>query len=141
LSSIKVNPDFVLPYYWLGYAYREKKMYPEAIATFTRARQIAGDRPFLVMAYGHAQAVARNAAEARKALRMLQDLRNTKYVPDLYLAAIHVGLGEKDEAFRLLNSAYQQRVDRLIYLRVDAMADPLRSDPRFQQLLNKIGLR
>src|SRR5712664_1916148 len=140
LSSIKVNPDFVLPYYWLGYAYREKKMYPEAIATFARARQIAGDRPFLVMAYGHAQAVAGNAAEARKALRMLQDLRNTKYVPDLYLAAIHVGLGEKDEAFRLLNSAYRQRVDRLIYLKVERMADPLRSDPRFQQLLNKIGL-
>jgi len=93
------------------------------------------------MAYGHAQAVAGNAAEARKALRMLQDLQKTKYVPDLYLAAIHVGLGEKDEAFRLLNSAYRQRVDRLIYLKVERMADPLRSDPRFQQLLNKIGLR
>jgi TolB-like protein/cytochrome c-type biogenesis protein CcmH/NrfG len=141
LSSIKVYPDFVLPYYWLGYAYREKKMYPEAIATFTRARQIGGDRPFLVMAYGHAQAVAGNAAEARKSLRLLEDLQKTKYVPDLYLAAIHVGLGEKDEAFRLLNGAYQQRVDRLIYLRVETMADPLRSDPRFQELLNKIGLR
>lgn len=141
LSSIKVNPDFVLPYYWLGYAYREKKMYPEAIATFARARQIAGDRPFLVMAYGHAQAVAGNAVEARKALRMLEGLRNTKYVPDLYLAAIHVGLGEKDEAFRLLNSAYRQRVDRLIYLKVESMADPLRSDPRFKELLDKIGLR
>jgi TolB-like protein/tetratricopeptide (TPR) repeat protein len=77
LSSIKVNPDFVLPYYWLGYAYREKKMYPEAIATFARARQIAGDRPFLVMAYGHAQAVSGNDAEARKALRKLEGLRNT----------------------------------------------------------------
>jgi TolB-like protein/tetratricopeptide (TPR) repeat protein len=141
LSSIKVYPDFVLQYYWLGYAYREKKMYPEAIATFARAREIAGDKPFLVMAYGHAQAVAGNAAEARKALHMLESLRNTKYVPDLYLAAIHVGLGEKDEAFRLLNSAYQQRVDRLIYLKVESMADPLRSDPRFKELLDKIGLR
>jgi hypothetical protein len=116
-------------------------MYPEAIATFARARQIAGDRPFLVMAYGHAQAVSGNDAEARKALRKLEGLRNTKYVPDLYLAAIHVGLGEKDEAFRLLNSAYRQRVDRLIYLKVESMADPLRSDPRFQELLDKIGLR
>jgi TolB-like protein/Tfp pilus assembly protein PilF len=141
LNSIKVNPDFPLLYYWLGYAYRQKKMYSEAIATFTRGRQIAGDRPFLVMAYGHAQAVAGNATEARKSLRMLENLQKKEYVPDLYLAAIHVGLGEKNEAFRLLNSAYQQRVDRLIYLKVDAMADPLRSDPRFQELLNKIGLR
>src|SRR5260370_17773137 len=65
LSSIKVGPDFPLSYYWLGYAYREKKMYAEAIAAFSTARQIAGDKPFLVMAYGHAQALAGNTKESR----------------------------------------------------------------------------
>jgi hypothetical protein len=58
----------------------------------------------------------------------------------LYPAAIHVGLGETDEAFRLLKLAYQEKVDRLIYLSVEPMADPLRSDPRFAQLMAKIGL-
>ncbi len=139
LSSIKVTPEFYPLYYWLGYAYREKKMYPDAIATFTHARQIS-DRPYLIMAYGHTQALAGNAAEARKALRTLEQLQRTRFVPDMYLAAIHVGLGEKDEAFRLLDSAYRQRIDRLVYLKVEPLADPLRSDPRFQQLLNKIGL-
>jgi len=140
LSSIKVTPEFYPLYYWLGYAYREKKMYPDAIATFTRARQISAERPYLIMAYGHTQALAGNVAEARKALRTLEQLQRTRFVPDMYLAAIHVGLGEKGEAFRLLDSAYRQRIDRLVYLKVEPLADPLRSDPRFQQLLNKIGL-
>ena len=139
-SVLKLHPDFVLASYWLGCAYREKKMYPEAIATFERARKLTADSPFIVMAYGHAQALAGNAVEARKSLSLLTKMQQSRPVPDLYLAAIHVGLGEKDAAFRLLLNDYQKRVDRLIYLRVEPMADPLRSDPRFAQLLAKIGV-
>ena len=65
-------------------------------------------------------------------------MQHTRIVPDLYLAAIHVGLGEKNQAFSLLETAYQKRIDRLVYLKVEPMADPLRSDPRFAQLLAKI---
>jgi len=137
---LKDSPNFALAYYWLGCAYREKKMYPEAIATFERARKLTADSPFMVMAYGHAQALSGNAIEARKALSLLVKMQHDRPVPDLYLAAIHVGLGEKDEAFRLLDKDYQKRVDRLIYLRVEPMADPIRSDPRFAHLLAKIGV-
>jgi TolB-like protein/Flp pilus assembly protein TadD len=139
-SVLKDHPDFVLAYYWLGCAYREKKMYPEAIATFERARKLTADSPFMVMAYGHAQALAGNTVEARKALKMLSQMQQSRPVPDIYLAAIHVGLGEKDQAFQLLDNAYKARVDRLVYLKVEPMADPIRSDPRFAQLLAKIGL-
>jgi tetratricopeptide (TPR) repeat protein len=135
---LKLHPDFVLASYWMGCAYREKKMYPEAIDAFARARKMTGDYPFMVMAYGHAQAIAGNAVEARKALNTLTQMQHSRIVPDLYLAAIHVGLGEKDQAFRLLESSYQKRIDRLVYLKVEPMADPIRSDPRFTQLLAKI---
>ncbi len=138
---LKLHPDFVLASYWLGCAYREKKMYPEAIATFERARKMTGDWPFIVMASGHAQALAGNTQEARRALNTLIQMRQTRLVPDLYPAAIYVGLGDKDQAFHYLNAAYQERVDRLIYLKVEPMADPLRSDPRFAQILAKIGLQ
>jgi len=94
----------------------------------------------MVMAYGHTQALAGNTEEARAALRKLQQLSATRFITNLYPAAIHVGLGETDEAFRLLALAYQERIDRLVYLNVDPMADPLRSDPRFAQLMAKIGL-
>lgn len=139
-SVLKTDPDFVLADYWLGCAYREKKMYPEAIATFQRAAKLTGDMPFIVMAYGHAQALAGNTAEARKALRTLTQVKQTRLVPDIYPAAIHIALGEKDQALHLLELAYQDKVDRLVYLKVEPMADPLRSDPRFIQLLEKIGL-
>src|SRR6266851_1501758 len=138
---VKLHPGFLYASFWLGSAYREKKMYAQAVETFRSARQQpSGDVPVMLMAYGHAQALAGNAVEARGALQKLQQLRSTRFVPSLYLAAIHVGLGETDEAFRLLDLAYQEKVDRLVYLNVDPMADPIRSDPRFAQLMTKIGL-
>ncbi len=136
---VKLHPSDLFAQFWLGSAYREKKMYPQAIETFQRARQLSGDSSFMVMAYGHAQALAGNVAEARAALQKLQQVAGTRFVPSLYPAAIHVGLGEKDEVFRLLDLAYQERIDRLVYLNVDPMADPLRSDPRFAQLMAKVG--
>ena len=140
-KASNVNPNFVFAQYWLGCAYREKKMYPEAIAAFARARKLTGDYPFMVMAYGHAQALAGNTLEATNAINKLTQMKQTRIVPDLYLAAIYVGLSEKDQAFHYLDAAYRERVDRLVYLKVEPMADPLRSDPRFGQLLAKIGLQ
>ncbi len=140
-SVLRLHPDFVLASYWLGCAYREKKMYPEAISTFERARKMTGDWPFIVMAAGHAQALAGNTVEATNALNKLAQMKQARLIPDIYPAAIYVGLGDKDQAFHFLDAAYQERVDRLVYLKVEPMADPLRSDPRFAQLLAKIGLQ
>ena len=139
-QTLRVRPDFPYAQFWLGSALREKKMYPQAIAAFQRARESSHDLPFLVMAYGHAQALAGNVAEAQKAIQFLKQAQHSGYVPDLYVAAVYVGLGDKKEAFRLLDLAYDQKVDRLVYLKVEPLADPLRSDPRFAQLLFKIGL-
>ena len=139
-NVLGVNSNFVLAQYWMGCAYREKKMYPEAVQTFTHARQLSGDMPFMLMAYGHTQALAGNGKEARDALRKLEQLRATRFIPNVYLAAIHLGQGERDETFRLLDLAYQDKIDYLVYLRVEPMADPIRSDPRFTQLMQKLGL-
>jgi TolB-like protein/Tfp pilus assembly protein PilF len=141
---VKLHPGSVSAQFWLGSAYREKKMYPQAVETFQNARaearkQVGSENPAMLMAYGHTQAVAGNAAEARAALQQLQQLSAARFVPSLYPAAIHVGLGETDDAFRLLDIAHQERIDRLVYLNVDPMADPLRSDPRFAQLMAKVG--
>jgi TolB-like protein/Flp pilus assembly protein TadD len=139
-AVIKSHPEFVFAYYWLGCAYQAKKMYPEAIATFERARKMTGDWPFIIMATGHAQALAGNTVEATNAINKLTQMKQTRIIPDIYLAAIYVGLGDKDQAFHYLDAAYQERVDRLVYLNVEPMSDPIRSDPRFAQLMAKIGL-
>jgi TolB-like protein/cytochrome c-type biogenesis protein CcmH/NrfG len=137
---VKLHPDSLYARYWLGYAYREKKMYAQAVQTFEQARQLSGDNPGMLAVYGNAQALAGNAQEARKVLHKLEQLRDSRFIPSYYLAAVNLGLGDLDETFRQLDLAYQERVDRLIYLKVEPMADPLRSDPRFAQLLAKIGL-
>src|SRR5260370_5126315 len=106
--------------FWFGSAYREKKMYPQAIETFQHARQLSGDIPFMVMAYGHTQALAGNADEARSVLKKLERLREIRslpklsvgpttlpFIPSLYLAAIHVRLRDTSDAFRDLDRAYQ----------------------------------
>jgi TolB-like protein/Tfp pilus assembly protein PilF len=136
---VKLHPDSLYALYWLGYAYREKKMYPQAIQTFERARHLSGDNPAMLAVYGNAQALAGNAQEARNVLHKLEQLRSSRFIPSYYLAAVNLGLGDLDETFRQLDLAYQERVDRLVYLKVEPMADPLRSDPRFAQLLAKIG--
>lgn len=134
-------PNYWLAYIWLGSAYREKKMYPQALEQFAKGRQLSGDQPVLISLYGHALAVSGDAAGARKALADLQHLAQSRYVSSLYVAAIQLGLGEKSKALDGLERAYQERNDYLAYLAVDPIADPLRSEPRFAQLLHKIGIQ
>src|SRR6266516_4672404 len=132
--TIEQYPTYPLAYIWLGSAYREKKMYAEALEQFSKGRQFSGDRPALIALYGHALAVSGDPAGARKALADLQHVAQSRYVSSLYFAAIYLGLGEKSTALDWLDRAYQEHNDRLVYLGVDPIADPLRSEHRFTQL-------
>lgn len=133
-------PDYPLAYIWLGSAFREKKMYKEALEQFSRARKLSGNHPVMIALYGHALAVSGDAAGARQALADLQQWAQSRYVPSLYFAAIYTGLRENSAALDWLDRAYRERNERLVYLGIDPIADPLRSDPRFHNLLRRIGL-
>ena len=139
--TIEQYPTYWLAYIWLGGAYREKKVYSEALEQFSKGRQLSGDHPAMIALYGHALAVSGDAAGARKTLAELQDLAQSRYVQPLYFAAICLGLGDKSAALDWLDRAYTERNDHLVYLGVDPIADPLRGDPRFAQLLHKIGIK
>jgi TolB-like protein/tetratricopeptide (TPR) repeat protein len=139
--AIEQYPNYWLAYIWLGSAFREKKMYKDALDKFSQARKLSGSQPVTIGLYGHALAVSGDAVTARQTLAELQHLAQSRYVSPIYIAAIYTGLGENHTALDWLDRAYKERTDRLVYLAVEPMADPLRSDPRFQQLLNKIGLR
>jgi len=139
--TIEQYPAYPLAYIWLGSAYREKKMYREALDSFSQGRKLSGDHPAMIALYGHALAVSGDAAGARKALVDLQHLAQSRYVSALYFAMLYLGLGENSTALDWLDRAYKERTDRLVYLGAEPMADPLRSDPRFTQLLHKIGIQ
>jgi len=78
--------------------------------------------------------------EARKLLGELEALSKRKYVPPFFIAAVYIGLGEKDRAFEWLEKVYQERSPNLVNLKVQPLFDPIRSDPRFVNLLQRVGL-
>ena len=115
-------------------------MYPEAIQHFRKAGSLAPNNPALLMELGHALAVSGDKTAALAVLADLQALSGHRYVPVAYYAGIYLGLGDKKQAFTWLDRAVNEHDDRLIYLAVEPMADPIRSDPRFRTLLTRIHL-
>jgi TolB-like protein/tetratricopeptide (TPR) repeat protein len=138
--AIEQYPNYWLAYIWLGSAFREKKMYKEALEQFSKGRTASHDHPVMIMLYGHVLALSGDAVGAHKALDDLQHLAQSRYVSSLYFAAVYTGLGENRTALDWLDRAYSERNDRLVYLGSEPMADPLRSDPRFARLLARIGV-
>lgn len=137
---LKLAPNFFPAHRYLGLAYEQKGMRQKAIAEFQRGLQLSGS-PLMLALLGHAHAVAGNTSEARKILNELSELRTRRYVASSTVAAIHAGLGEKDEAFKWLEKAYEERDVWLMNLKVDPVFSNIKSDARFQDLLTRTGLR
>jgi len=138
--TLEQYPNNLYAGFWLASAQREKKLYSEAVSGFAQLRKMATDNPAMLMAYGHALAVSGDKAQAQRVLSELKQLAHKRYVPAIYFAVMYVGLEEKDMAFTWFDKAFQERNDRLAYLAVDPLSDPVRSDPRFKKLLARIGL-
>lgn len=115
-------------------------MYLEGIAELQKAKDEAGGPLFAIAALGNAYGVSGHRAEALASLQELKRIAATKYVPSPYFAGVCIGLGDKDQAFNWLNKAVREHSEYLIYLNVEPMGDPLRSDPRFRDVIQRIGL-
>jgi TolB-like protein/Tfp pilus assembly protein PilF len=141
LQTLQRSPGFLYPHIWLASAYREKKMYPQAIAEFEITRKQSNDAPALLALYGHTLGVSGDAAGAQRMLLELQQVSHERPVPALYFAAVYTGLGDREHSLEYLEKAYTEQNDRLVYLGVDPIADSLRADKRFQDLMKRCGLR
>jgi eukaryotic-like serine/threonine-protein kinase len=127
----------------LGWDYEQKRMPDLAIANFVKAVDATKGTPFnsfYLAALGHGYAMAGNRPAAEQVLKTLLDRTSKSYVSPFDLALIHAGLGQKEEAFRLLGKAIAERSTFLVYTKWEPRLDPLRSDPRFSQILKQIGL-
>ena len=115
----------------------------QAIVKFRKAVEGTKDGPFnsfYLAALGRAYAMAGNRPEAENILQTLSERGKKSYVSPFDLALVHAALGEKDEAFALLKKAIAERSTFLVYTKWEPRLDPLRSDPRFTQILKRIGL-
>jgi TolB-like protein/tetratricopeptide (TPR) repeat protein len=139
-KTLEIAPNLPMVLYELGLAYLNKGLYQEALAEFQKAYELSGGAPAAVALLGHAYALAGRTAEARQELARLHEVSKQKYVPSLYRAFIYAGLNDKDQAFLWLEKAYEDRSNYLIYLGVEPSIDNLRSDPRYHDLLRRVGL-
>jgi tetratricopeptide (TPR) repeat protein len=112
-----------------------------AIEEFQRAIALSGGSPLMKAALGHAYAMSQKTYEANAILHDLNDLSNRQYVSLLELAAIYLALGNKEMAFHCLEQAYTEHSFHLVNLMVSPRFKSVRSEPRFQDLVQRIGLR
>jgi len=124
----------------LGWAYEQKSMFEEAIAELENARANWKAVSMPIAALAHAYAITGKKNEALDLLNQLIKQSKERFVSAYDIAAIHVGLGNANQAFEWLNRAYEERSGFLPYIKCDRRFDPLHSDPRYQKLLQRIGL-
>lgn len=114
-------------------------MMEKAVADLETARTLQPG-PALFGSLGHAYAISGNRTKAKEMLHELKELSGKSYFPAYQIALIHIGLGEKDEAFVLLEKSYDDRYPWLIHLNVEPRFDVLRKDPRFSPFVKRIGV-
>ena len=138
-KALEMDPNFGLAHCWLGRTYEQRGQWESAIAEHQKARAAFGGGGYAVAALGYAYAAAGKRDEALRILTDLNRLRKTAYVSPYAIGVIHVALGERAQALQWLQRAYEDRDVRMVEIRVDPRLDPLRSDPRFQDLLRRMN--
>ena len=139
-KAIDLDPNFAELRYHLGLVYAQMGMHQEAIAEFQKAVDLSDDPVRYLAELGYGYALAGQRSRAQQLLDQLKEFSTRRYVSPYRIARLYVGLGEKDEAFAWLEKAYEGRDEELVLLKVFALWDSIRSDPRFTDLLRRVGL-
>lgn len=135
--AIELDPNFALAYVELGWAYEESGQQQKAIETLEKAAQLDDTTPVLA-ALGHAYGVGGRRDDALRILRTLEERSRTTYVPPFLLSAIYLALGDRNRTLDLLEQAYREHDWGLVWMKVAPKLDPLRSEPRFTELLRRM---
>jgi TolB-like protein/Tfp pilus assembly protein PilF len=137
-KTLEMDPGFYYAHWNLGQVLESKGTLDAAIEEYQKARAL-NDDPWVLALLGHAYASSGNKTEAAKILEQLKELSKQRYVSAYSLAVVYLGLGDKKEALHWLQKSYQDRAGYDIgCIKVDPFLDPLRGDPRFDALVEKI---
>jgi serine/threonine protein kinase/tetratricopeptide (TPR) repeat protein len=140
LRTVELDPNYPVSYWILGLLYRITGRYDLAITAGEKSVNLSGGSPLMRAALAHTYGKAGRVADARHVLDDLTELAKVKYVAPHFLAGIHIGLEDNERAMEYLEKSWDERCHWLIYLHIDPSMDDLRSDPRFQDLLKRVGL-
>jgi TolB-like protein/Tfp pilus assembly protein PilF len=137
-KTLEMEPDFYYAHWGLGQVLEMKGMIDEAIAEYEKAAQL-NDDPLPLGLLAHLYAKIGKTDKAREILVRLRQIATQRYVAPYTFALIHLGLGEKDQALQFLERDYEDRDGYNIALvKVDPFLDPLRGDPRFEALVQRV---
>ncbi|PYX47217.1 MAG: hypothetical protein DMG79_14540 [Acidobacteria bacterium] len=137
-KTIEMDPNFALAHNQLAQAYLQKHMYSEAVAELQKAVQLSGDSPTCIANLARAYIASGKRIEAVKLLNDLKRRTSTGSSNASEIAMMYASLGDTDQAMNWLEKGFEERFNPGVLLRPGF--DPLRSDPRFQQLVHRIGL-
>ena len=137
--TLELDADFAVANVCLGLVYEAQGRYDNAVAAYRHARR-GLNIPELPACFGRIHALSGNKEKALAVIDELVRLSRKRYVQPNFVALIYTALGDKDEAFEWLEKAYTERDDDLSLLKVDPRWDCLRGDPRFDSLLERVGL-
>jgi TolB-like protein/DNA-binding winged helix-turn-helix (wHTH) protein/Flp pilus assembly protein TadD len=137
-KTIEMDPNFALAHNQLGQAYFQKQMYEPAIAELEKSVQLSGGSPACIANLARAYAASGRRSEAEMLLSDLKKRSSPNASLASQIAIVYAALGDRDQAMNWLEKGYEERFNPGVLLRPGL--DPLRSDPRFQNLLHRVGL-
>lgn len=138
--TLELESEFAPAYLFLGFTYAATRSWDEAIEALTTYNRMTLNSPIGVGHLGLVYGLAGRLGEALATLNQLNDLSRQRYVSPFYVALVHAGLRQQDRAFEYMDRAVKEREPWMTALRGIPFLDCLRSDPRFEELLRKVGL-
>ena len=143
-KALDLYPDAAWTRAEVAWAYALKRMYPQAFAEYDkiaeRDKVVTAENQLVASTLGWLYAVSGKGAEALRIAREFSNLSSHEYIDSYPIATIYAGLGNKDEAFRWLEKGYEEHSASMPYLAVDPFWYAMRSDPRYADLLRRMGL-
>jgi TolB-like protein/DNA-binding winged helix-turn-helix (wHTH) protein/Tfp pilus assembly protein PilF len=137
---IAIDPNHYQGHWILALTYLANNQFDEAISASEKAVAVSERAPAALGVLGLAYGLAGRKREANKVLKELSQLQQQRYVTPMAFTYVYIGLGDKDQSFAWLEKAYQERSNPIAFFKVNPTVDPLRSDPRFADILKRIGL-
>jgi tetratricopeptide (TPR) repeat protein len=138
-KTLQMNPKYPLAHLWLGRSYQQKRMFDESMAEYQATDSALPNWVVTIAGIGNLQGLTRKDTDARLTLAKLNAMSESRYVTPYGVALVYVGMGNKDEAFRWLEKAFDDRANWLVWLRLDPRWESLRADPRFSEMIGRMG--
>jgi tetratricopeptide (TPR) repeat protein len=139
-KCVEVESNFWVTHLMLGKVYGQERRFAEAISELEKARDLSHGNSEAIGSMGYLAGVTNDKLQAQRLLEQLQQTPSRPYVPPYCIALIYTGLGQHEDALNELGRACDDRDVRVTLLGVDPRWNSIRTEPRFREILKRIGL-